>query len=250
MSSNSSDRFYNGRLIIHQPEGGYRFSIDAVILAHSITVKKGDRILDVGTGCGIIPLLLAYNHENITITGVEIQSDLADLATKNIKENHFTDRVTIICRDARKLTRKETSGPFNLIICNPPHYPVDSGRINPDAGRALARHEITLNTGDIIETAARLLDLGGRIGIIYPAHRLAELFEAMKSRGIEPKRTLCVHPMPGKEAKRVVVEGVKGGKPGLRVAPPLFIHTQQGEYSHEVEQMISGNREPPAGNPE
>jgi tRNA1(Val) A37 N6-methylase TrmN6 len=238
MNRQTEDTFFQGGIRIRQRRGGYRFSIDAVILASVVRPKPGQTVVDVGTGCGIIPLILAFRHVDIQIYGVEIQGDLADLALYNVSRNGVQDRVHVICGDIRTLHGQRLGGLADWVISNPPYRRPDSGRINPDRQRALARHEININMLQVIDAARRLLRTGGQFMTVYPAARLVELLTGMRSAGIEPKWMRTIHSHPGGQAKLVLVNGSKGGRPGLVADAPLVIYEKDGTYSQEVVAMM------------
>ncbi len=233
------DTFFNGRLRVAQPASGYRYSLDAILLAALPRPKPGQSLLDLGTGCGIIPLILAFRNLGVRITGVELQPELARLAQRNVLNNGLQDRIRIIHEDLRRLSLKEgVDGPVDWVVSNPPYRPAASGRINPNSQRALARHEINVNLQQLINTAKRLLKTGGRFATIYPGERTVELFAEMRSAGIEPKWFQGIHSQSGDTAKLVLVQGVMGGKPGLRIEAPLVIYGADGEYSGAVQAMM------------
>ncbi len=232
------DTFFNGKLLIKQDPAGYRFSIDAVILASHAGPRKNERVLDLGTGCGIIPLILAYRRPEITIFGVEIQEELARTAMTNVKSNHLQHQITILYQDMRKLKPDLIGGPVDLVVCNPPYHRTRSGRLNPDPQRAIARHELKVNLDDVLKAAKRLLRTAGRFVTIYTADRVAELIIQMRSHGIEPKSMRTIHGQLSAEAKLVLVVGAKGAQPGTRLDPPLIIYDSSGEYTKEVQAML------------
>lgn len=240
------DTFLNGRLKIRQLKSGYRFSIDSVIVAGLAEIKSGERILDIGAGCGIISLVLAYRLPDITLFGVEIQPDLADIAARNIAENNLEHRITIFRRDIRTITPDLTAGCMDVVICNPPHFEVDSGRVNPDMRVAIARHEIKMTIDDLIRAAGRMLTPIGRLIVIYPAWRMADIVVRMRGAGIEPKKAVMIHSKPCEAAIRVIMEGVRGGRRGLCVAPPFYIYDENGGYSDAMRSMFGTLSEAPA----
>lgn len=235
------DTFLNGKLCITQPESGYRYSIDAVLLAALPSLKPGQSLLDLGTGCGIIPLILAFRNHEVRATGVEVQSELACLAAMNVTNNGLQDRVRIIHEDMRNLTTAMIGGPVDWIVSNPPYRRAVSGRINPDTQRALARHEIKVNLHQLMGTARRLIKTGGRFAIIYPSERAVDLFSELRLAGFEPKWLRCVHSQADGDAKLVLVKAVMGGKPGLKVERPLVVYGPDDNYSTEVQDMMGRN---------
>jgi len=234
------DAFFHGRMRVKQPRRGYRFSIDAVLLAGEVAPRARDRVVDLGTGCGIIPMLLAFGHPDLRLWGVELQADLAALAAENIRDNGWADRVTILQTDMRRLGPERFSGPVDRVVANPPYRRDRSGRVNPDAQCAVARHEIAITLPELLVTAKRILKTGGRFHVIYSAERAAELLARMCAEGIEPKRLRSIHSAAGEDARRVTVEGVKAGRPGLTVSPPLVVYDEGGSYSTEVQAMLRG----------
>lgn len=238
MDSMTSDAFFNGNIRIRQSKTGYRFSIDSVLLASHVDTHPGDRVIDIGTGCGIIALMLAYRNPLIKVYGIEVQKDLSVLAALNVKDNNMEDRIEIICSDIKDLKKSAISGPADIVVCNPPYRKAKSGRVNPDNQRALARHEIKINLQDILETAGRLLRVSGRFIMIYPSERTADIITHMRSSGIEPKYFRFVYSKKNAESKLVIVDGVKGGRPGAKIAPPLVIYREDSSYSDEVGRMF------------
>jgi len=234
------DAFFHGRMRVKQPQRGYRFSIDAVLLAGEVAPRARDRVVDLGTGCGIIPMLLAFDHPDLHVWGVELQADLAALAAENIRDNGWADRVTILQTDMRRLGPERFSGPVDRVVANPPYRRARSGRVNPDAQCAVARHEIAITLPELLATAKRILKTGGRFHVIYSAERAAELLTRMCAEGIEPKRLRSIHSTAGGAARLVTVEGVKAGRPGLTVSAPLVVYDGGGSYSTEVQALLRG----------
>ena len=229
---------FNGRLKIRQPRQGYRFSIDSVLLAHQVRAHPGETVLDLGTGCGILPLVLCYRHPHISVWAVEIQAPLAELATCNVRENRMQHRIFVQHADLRDLNTVGLPQTFDLIVTNPPYRRKNSGRLNPDGQRAVARHELKASLEDVLGCARRRLRAGGRFVAIYTTDRLPEMMSAMQFSGIEPKFLRMVHTRPHSNAKRVLIEGVRGAKEGLKVGSPLIVHGADGSYSPEVNAMF------------
>lgn len=235
----TTDTFFEGRVRVRQGAGGYRYSIDAFLLASHVRLRAGDRVLDLGTGCGIIPLILAYRNPDITICGVEVQSELAELAALNIEDNRFADRVGVLCRDMKELKPDMLCAPVDVVVCNPPYRKWGTGRINPDRQRAVARHEIAVTLADVLQTARRMLPTAGKFVTIYTAERCVELLAGMRSGGIEPKYLRLIHSTADSEAKLVLVEGVRGAHAGCIIAPPLIVYTVDGHYTAEIQAMFA-----------
>lgn len=218
------DTLLDGKLRIQQPDKGYRFSVDALLLAQFVNVKAGEHILELGAGCGVISLLLAFQNPKIRITAIEIQPELAELAKHNITANGLESRVRVLCRDLRELSLHHSANPVDRVIANPPFRKRESGRINPHLQQAIARHEISVTIQEMILSTSRLLKKGGGLDVIYCTERLSELLCEMSSARIEPKRMQFVHGNGRLPARMVLVSGVKGSRPGgLMVCPPLML---------------------------
>ena len=238
MVSYTTDSFFNGRIKVKQNRDGYRFSIDAVLLAYQAAPRSGDKVIDLGAGCGIISLIMAYRRPDITVTAVEVQEELTQLAISNVKNNHLQDRIAVLGADMRVMKPDMIAGPADLVVCNPPYRRPGSGRINPDNQRAVARHELKADLRDVIVASRRILKTAGRFVTIYTAERTADILCQMRTDGIEPKCLRTIHGDPGSEAKLILVEGIKGGNPGLKIAPPLIVYDKNGDYTDEVQQMF------------
>jgi tRNA1Val (adenine37-N6)-methyltransferase len=235
----TTDSFFDGRIRIKQHRCGYRFSIDAVILAHHADPKPGDRVVDLGTGCGIVPLILTYRHPALHVYGIEVQAELAAISKCNIFDNHMDDRISILHEDMNILKTNMISGPVDLVISNPPYRKANSGRINPDPQRAVARHEIRATLNEVIQTARRILRPFGHFLTIYTADRMADLFTQLRSASLEPKFFRTIHSAPNSEAKLILVEALKGGSPGIKIGPSLIIYQTDGSYTAEIERMFA-----------
>lgn len=234
----TEDTFFNGRIKVLQDREGYRFSIDAVLLAAFSAPGDKDRIMDLGTGCGIIPLILGYRHPTINIAGIEVQPELAALAALNVEANGLQARITVFRRDMREVSIQEVGGPMDLVISNPPYRKGRSGRINPHPQRAVARHEILATLQDVANAAARLLGIGGRFAVVYPAERITDLLTGLRSAGIEPKHIQMVQAKTYGPARLVLVSGIKGGRPGAAVHEPLVIFRPDGAYTDRIRAMF------------
>jgi tRNA1Val (adenine37-N6)-methyltransferase len=235
----SSDSFLNGRLTVCQERNGYRFSLDAAILAfHAVPDQPAMRVLDLGTGCAIMPLIMACRHPGLTFIGVEIQAELAALARRNVVENGFTSRIAIIEGDFVQLQSQEIGAPVDMVITNPPYRKPGSGRVNPQNQKALARHEIAASLVGLVKSMRRFLTTGGCAWMVYPVERLAELMAAMQAYNMEPKHLRLIHSRAGSDAIRCIVKTVKAARPGLTVGPPLIIHSNDGQYTEEVSALL------------
>mgnify|MGYP000521888290 CR=1 FL=1 len=230
------DLMLKGYKIIQHPKR-FCFSMDPVLLSSFVNVGPGERIVDLGTGNGILPLLLAGKSEAGEIIGIEIQAELAWMAKRSVKLNGLEDRVRIIPGDLRdpEILRP---GTWDVVVSNPPYRRRDSGKVNPSSGKAIAHHEITCTLHDVAAAAGRLLKNKGRFAIVYRPERLNELLAEMDGAGIAPKRGRMVYPHAGDPANLVLVEGVKGGGPDMKWEAPLIVYKdKQGNYTDETLKM-------------
>jgi tRNA1Val (adenine37-N6)-methyltransferase len=241
-SSETVDALFNGRLTLYQSRAGYRFSLDALLLADFATIRSGDRVVDLGTGNGVVPLVLADLHPTIRLTGIELQKSLLERARRSVAANHLEKRVEIIAGDVRRWSKIAAPASFDAAVCNPPYRRAGSGRLNPDAERQLARHEVSGGLQEFLAAASFLLRAKGRMALVYPALRAVDLLAGLRHAGIEPKRLRLVHSFPTAPASLLLAEGVKGGRGGLAVLAPLTIYRQGKEYTEEIAALIAGRR--------
>ncbi len=217
------DTLFNGKLQVIQKKKGYRFSIDAVLLSQFVKIRKDERVIDLGTGCGILPLLLSQTTKARSFVGVEIQGGLAECAKKNVLLNHLEDRMSILQQDFRELGKTFAPGSFDVALSNPPYRKYRSGRINPSMEKAIARHEMRGTLEELISVVSYLLTVKGRCYVIFPATRTVDLLVVMRSRKLEPKRLRLVHPRIGEDAKFILAEAIKTSGVELKVTPPLIL---------------------------
>ncbi|MFP4475465.1 MAG: tRNA1(Val) (adenine(37)-N6)-methyltransferase [Desulfatibacillaceae bacterium] len=234
----TEDGILGGRIKVFQEKRGYRFSIDAVLLAFFVSARQNDRVLDLGAGCGIVPLLLAHRYPEVRVTGVEVQPRLAALAEKNAAVNRYTDRIRIVTGDLKDLPLNGVSSGYDMVVSNPPYRRVGAGRVNPDGQRAMARHEIGADLAAVLSCGRRMLRSMGKMALVYPAERLAELLHAMRESGIEPKRLRCVHSIATGPATLVLCEGVRDASTDLKVENPLVLYQNHGRYTREAAGML------------
>lgn len=235
----TEDTLFNGKVVVNQFETGYRFSIDAILLAGYVTVKPNEHLLDLGCGCGVISLILAHRHPELRIIGCELQKELAVLAGANVRVNGFENRIRVLHRDMRDLTQKETGGTMDVIVCNPPFYSAPSGRVNRNTQKAVARHEIGLRLPELLSVAKSFLKKGGRFYLIYPANLLVRLFGLMQEFNLEPKKIRMVHSTVDGPAKLTLVCGKAGANAGLKVEAPLIIYDAKKQYTAEVQKLFN-----------
>ena len=224
------------RLRLYQKKRAYRFSLDPILLANFITLKGQERMLDIGTGCGIIPIYMSSRYPHNPVIGVEIQKELFDLAVRNLRLNGC-ENVQFLHGDIRAAA-KSLSKPFHVVASNPPYVKRDSGRRSPQASRYIARYESQLDLKSLLEVSASLLYPKGRLYLIYPAKRLTELISLATSLGLEPRRLRLVHPRSNGPADLFLIECMKDGGAELKVERPLYIFTD-GEYTEEVASYYS-----------
>lgn len=227
-SDDTLDSFFNGGLKILQKKKGYRFSIDAVLLSQFVKIRKNERIIDLGTGCGVLPLFLSQTTQASAFVGVEIQKSLAECAVKNVHLNHLEDRISILCQDLRTLRTSFPPASFEVVLSNPPYRKGRTGRINPTTEKAIARHELLGTLNDLVSIASYLLPHKGRCYLIFPASRTADLFVALRKGNLEPKRLQFVYPRIEERAKFLLVESVKASGVEIEVMPPLVLHGRGG----------------------
>ncbi len=238
MGTESLEQLKIGGLKFLQPKQGYRFSIDAVLLADFIVVKPEERLIELGTGSGVISLLVSALTPAREIIGLEIQERLVTLARENVTINHLEDRLQIIQGDLRYITRLFRVGEFDVVCSNPPYRKVGTGRINPDNEQAIARHEISCQLSDLLSACKYLVKPKGKVFLIYLPERLSELLRQMSNYRLEPKRIRCVHSSEKTSASLVLVEAHRDGSPGVKILPPLFLYTQENEYTDEAKRIL------------
>ncbi|MCR5451108.1 MAG: tRNA1(Val) (adenine(37)-N6)-methyltransferase [Lachnospiraceae bacterium] len=226
----------SGRYILQDPKR-FCFGMDAVLLSGFVSVKPGETVIDLGTGTGILPILLEAKTKGEHFTGLEIQSESADMAQRSVSLNGRNDRISIVCGDIREASGIFGKASFNVVVSNPPYMIADHGIANPSDAKAIARHEICCKLEDLIRETKALLRPDGRCYFVHRPFRLVELLSDMHIAGIEPKRLRMVHPYKDKEPSMVLVEGKKGGRPRLSVEPPLIIYEKDGVYTKEVDEI-------------
>ena len=229
-------------LTLTQPERGYRYSLDPFLLAGFSRPRPRERILDLGAGAGVIGLLLARSHPTVRVVGVELQPELARHAAANALANGLADRCHLIRADLREAPRFLPTEHFHRVVANPPFRKAGSGATPPDPARAAARHEATFGIADLARVAAALLRFGGALDVIHIAGRLPELIVALAANGLEVKELRFVAPFPATPPRLCLVSAVKGGRPGLRVLPPLVVHDRPGRYADEVLALLHPER--------
>ena len=217
-----------GGLELIQDPKKFCFGVDAVFLSDFVRIRPGENVLDLGTGNGIIPVLLSAKTEARHITGLEIQADTAEMARRSVAHNHLEDRIDIVTGDIKEAAELFKPAFFDVITTNPPYMRVDHGMRNPDDAKAIARHEVLCSLDDILRESMRLMQDKSRFYMIHRPFRLTEIMIKMHQYKIEPKRIRFVHPYIDKEPAMVLIEGVRGAKPRVTVEPPLIIYDRNG----------------------
>ena len=223
-----------GGLGLIQDPDKFCFGVDAVLLSDFAKVRQGETVLDMGTGNGIIPVLLAGKTEGKHFTGLEIQADTAEMAQRSVRYNHLEDRVEIVTGDIKEAATIFKPAFFDVITTNPPYMLAEHGLRNPDDRKAIARHEVLCTLDDILRETAKMLVPGGRFYMVHRPFRLAEIMSKMVEYKIEPKRMQLVYPFVDKEPNMVLIEGLRGGKSRLTVEKPLIVYKEQGVYTDEI----------------
>lgn len=223
----------NGYRII-QKKAGFCFGMDAVLLSGFVKAKEGERIIDLGTGTGIIPLLLSAKTAADHITGLEIQEEMAQMAERSVRLNQLMDRVSIVQGDIKEASRLFGKASFDIVTSNPPYMNDAHGLKNPDQQKAISRHEVLCTLDDVIREATLLLKPGGRFYMVHRPHRLAEIITVMCSYKLEPKRMKLVHPFINKDANMVLIEATRGGRSMMKVEAPIIVYREPGVYTSEI----------------
>lgn len=229
-----------GYQIIQNP-AKFCFGMDAVLLSDFAFVKNGDKALDIGTGTGIIPILMEARYGGDHYTGLEIQEESADMARRSVELNRLEDKISIVTGDIKEAEAYFEAASFDVITCNPPYMIGQHGLTNPEEPKAIARHEVKCTLEDIIRNSARLLVPGGKFYMVHRPFRLAEIMVCMSKYKIEPKRMRLVYPYADKEPNMVLIEGARGGKSRMTVEKPLIVYDSPGIYTSEIMDIYGEN---------
>lgn len=227
--------------IIYQDNSSFLFSLDSVLLANFVSINMSTKnIIDLCTGNGPIPMLLTF-RTNAKITGIEIQKEIYDLAVLSAKENNMLGNISYLNMDVNKLVGKNYDEKYDVVTCNPPYFKVkEKSLLNDDKKKTIARHEVCVTLDDIIRVSKYLLKTGGNFAMVHRPDRMVEILFIMRKYNIEPKKIRFVYPKKGMEANMLLVEGIKNGKLGLKILPPLIVHNEDGSYTKEVKKMFGG----------
>lgn len=222
-----------GFKIIQNPKK-FCFGMDAVLLSGFARAKTGEKVLDIGTGTGIIPILMAAKTKGRHFTGLEIQHESAGMAIRSVAYNHLEERISIVEGDIREAGKLFDPASFDVVTSNPPYMVANHGLVNPDSAKMIARHEICCTLEDIAQQTAKLLKNGGRFYMVHRPFRLAEIFCTLVKYDLEPKRMRLVYPYVDKEPNMVLIEALKGGNSRITCEPPLIVYKEQGVYTEEI----------------
>lgn len=223
----------NGYQII-QHSGKFCFGMDAVLLSGFARVKPGERALDLGTGTGIIPILLRGKTEGRDFTGLEIQEESADMARRSVAYNHLEKSISIVTGDIKEAAALFGAASFDVVTSNPPYMTGNHGLVNPEQPKAIARHELLCTLEDVVRETSKVLRPGGRFYLVHRPFRLAEIMTVLVKYKLEPKRMRLVYPFADKEPNMVLLEALSGGRSRITVEKPLIVYKEQGVYTDEI----------------
>ena len=223
-------------LKIIQNKDWFCFGIDAVLLADFAEAKHKSKVVDFGTGTGIIPLLMEGRYSPCEIIGIEIQEEVAEMAQRSIKLNNLEDKIKILNEDIKNY-KNIGPGSFDIVVSNPPYKKDSTGLKNPTDKKAISRHEILITLEDIIFSASKLLKSGGKLCMIHRPERLSHILLGFEKYGFAPRRLRFVHPKLGKSPTMILVEGVRSGGDFLKVDPPLYVYNEDGSYTEEINRI-------------
>ena len=234
MENERLDDLQRNGLKIIQKTDGFCFGMDAVLLSGFASVKPGERALDLGTGTGIIPLLLSAKTKGDHFTGLEIQTEIMKMAQRSVALNGLEKKIDIIQGDLKEASRIFGAASFDVVTSNPPYMNDAHGLKNPGDVKAISRHEVLCTLEDVVREGTKALKPGGRFYMVHRPHRLAEIITVMRQYKLEPKRMKFVHPFADKDANMVLIEAVRGGGAWLKLEPPVIVYKEPGVYTDEI----------------
>lgn len=228
---------------IIQKEDGFCFGMDAVLLSDFAKVGKREKILDMGTGTGILPILMEARTEGGHFTGLEIQEEFASMAGRSVALNGQEDKIEIVCGDIKEASSLFGLDRFDVVVSNPPYMVADHGLANPDKRKAIARHEVLCDLSDLLRETKKVLKNKGRFYMVHRTYRMAEIIHQMVEYGLEPKRIRFVYPFADKEPNIMLIEAMKGAKSRIKVEPPLIVYEKPGVYTDEIYRIYGYEKE-------
>ena len=230
------DLHRNGYMLIQDPKR-FCFGIDAVLLSGFARAEKGSKVLDLGTGTGVIPILMEAKNEDAHFTALEIQEESAEMASRSVALNGLEEKIDIVCGDIKEADKLFKAASFDVITTNPP-YMNDGGGIKNDYGpKTIARHEVLCSLDDVARVSSKLLKFGGKLFMVHRPHRLTDIMCTLREHKLEPKVIRFVHSYADKEPTMVLVEAMRSGKPMVKVMPPLIVYGSDGKYTDEINEI-------------
>lgn len=233
-SDETLDDLIINNLQLIQKKKGFRFTLDSVLLAQFATLKEGDKIVDLGTGTGIIPFILSTRLQNIRIVGIEIQEELVEMANRSVTLNNLGKVIEIVQEDMKSVHKVLGGGKFNLVTANPPYWLPRDGKPSPAESRAISRHELACSLEDVAASASKLLNYQGRFAMIFPSNRLLSVFDLLRHYKLEPRRIRFIHSFYDRSARLMLLEARKNAPAELQVLAPLIIYEKLGHYGAEI----------------
>lgn len=226
-------------MIILQKKDGYRFSVDPILLTSFIELKKGDRVIDLGTGSGVIPLILVKRGAEAEFIGLEVQAAMADMAERSVAANEMKERIAIRQGDIRSIRESFAADSFDVVITNPPYIPVGEGNVNPDDEKAVARHEVKVSLEEVVKAARYLVKAKGRVYFVYPVKRLIDLICLCRENSLEPRQIQFVHANQASGAKLAMLKAIRDVGQDLKVCKPMIVYNMDGTYTQEVATILN-----------
>ncbi|WP_035571510.1 tRNA1(Val) (adenine(37)-N6)-methyltransferase [Halonatronum saccharophilum] len=226
----------DGLMLIQNPDY-FCFSLDAVLLSDFVSPKSKSKVLDLGTGNGVLAHLIWAKYNLNKVCGIDIQGEVIDMAKRSAIYNGLQDKINFKELDLNFALKEFGSESFDYIISNPPYAKLGTAKVNPNKALAIARHEVKVTLEGIVKVSSQLVKYGGKVGYIYPTRRLSELIYLMEEYNLRPKRMRLIHPRANKEANLVLVEGAKGGGSGLKILSPIFVYGDNGEYTEDIKSI-------------
>ena len=232
-------------LKIIQNKKWFCFGMDAVLLTNYCDIKNNSKVVDLGTGTGIIPILLSGKRNYTKAYGIEIQPEVAEMAKRSVELNNLQDKIEILNIDLKNTLEYLDTNSFDAVISNPPYKLNNSGIINPEDKKAISRHEIRCTLEDVISTASQLLKQYGRFYMVHRPDRLADIICLLRKYRLEPKQIRFVHPRAAEKPNMILIRASKNGNPELKFDPPLYIYNEEGNYTEDVYKIYGGEKECP-----